>query len=324
MTKQNKRSSSHHFGLLFLLLVLLIIAGLGGAGFWWQKQQQANYLQSVNQLEHGLQQSSAQLTQLQQQQQKLAQQLLSTQTSLQGLAKNFNNNDAQWLMADVAYLTRLAYYTLQISHNVPTALALLTTADQQLSRLYEPRLLTVRKALANSITQLNAVPKLDINGIISKLAALSEQLAKLLFLLPTHKVETHKTNITQVQGWRGYLQQAWDTMRGMISIQRLQDNAMTVLSPVQQNNIRHQITALLIQAQWAVLHRESQVYQASLIQAENLVAQYFDQNSLATQAWLQSLNALRQMTVDSELPNLQALLKVVQKFTAQALDGKEK
>ena len=178
-----------------LLLLLLIAALAGAAGFGWMQWQQGMTL------EDQVQRSLAALeTKVEGQQQALLNAGQAQSTAIDQLQKQLYslrlvaNRQAEqililgsatrgdWLLAEAAYLVRLANQRLQVERSVDNPLAILETVDDIFVQLNDPELVAVRNALAVDIAALRMTEKVDREGIYLELQAISSALETLPIL----------------------------------------------------------------------------------------------------------------------------------------------
>ena len=101
------------------------------------------------------------------------------------LARFSASDRDSWLLAEAGHLLRLANQRLVMAGDPVAAQALLNSADAVLRELDDASLHTVRAAIAADIASLRAVPRVDVEGIYLRLAALLEQADTLvIFQLP--------------------------------------------------------------------------------------------------------------------------------------------
>src|SRR5512134_2765302 len=93
----------------------------------------------------------------------------SQREALEQLYADLSRGRDEAVIVEVERLITLGAQELQISGNVPTALAALQTADARLARLESPRFVPLRRVLARDIERLKAAPAVDITGIALKL-----------------------------------------------------------------------------------------------------------------------------------------------------------
>lgn len=247
--------------------------------------------------------------QAQTQQQKIA------LTNLQQLS---TGNVAIWRFAEAKYLVQLANYHLTFTRDVPAALALLETAEQRIASLNDPTLLHIRQLVANNIVALQAVPKIDLAGLLTRITALQIETARLPSIgLPPQQQpaeEDQPANLAR-SPLRKAIHDSWETLQKIVVIRRQDQQIEPLLSPEQQTYLQQNLQLILQQAQWAALRGQEDVYLSSLIQAEKWVQHYFAGNLPATQAFINAIGQLKKINVQPALPDLAPLATAVQQIT---------
>lgn len=265
------------------------------------------------------------VTALQEQAQTSTQQLSNTLTYLQQQTTQQQNTIAElqqitsskqssWLLSEANYAVRLADYKLRFMRDVPTAIALLQSADASLATLDDPNLLALRQLLAKNIADLQAVPKLDMVGILTRLTVLQQQVAQLplqVSALPTEKSTANGVVDNTLPMWRRASAQSWHTLQQLIVIRRVDKPIEPLPSVVNQAYLQQNIQLLLQQARVAVLRNQADIYQSSLQQASDWIKRYFSINVALTQSLTQNVSDLQKIDIAPSLPDLTKLEEAV-------------
>ena len=248
--------------------------------------------------------------------------------SLARMAQMTNPVD-QGVLVQADYLTRLAQLNLAYEGNVASALALLTMVDKRVATLSLPSILSVRQAISTSINQLEAVPVVDLTGVITKLNALSEQIEQLplvpnlpstpaTIVLPKKptKIDSYLTD------WKDALSTSWDALQRVIIIRHHGQAIEPLLQPAQFLYLKQNIELQLQQAQWAALHRQQALYLDSLKRATTWVNHYFTDNNVASRAIQQNLVELQKIDIAPALPDLSPTIEAIQKAQKQVYSAR--
>ena len=315
---------------LMVLFLLLAISGLGVAGWWfYQLQQKAPFVQeSLASQQVNIQRLEAQLAEerreRQSQQAALSQATSELQLNINSHARRLRElsttSRTDWLLAEAEYLIRLANQRLLTERNTKNAIALLITADEILRDLDEVDLLTVRGALSKGITALRMSSSVDREGLYLQLKALSEQLVHLPLIAPEllegDRVTLETESVTD-DGWRGQLLQGFyravDGVSELIRVRRRNAPLEPLLSPEEDQLLRHNLGLMMEQAQLALLREEQAVYQASLAKAKKWLGDYFDLNEGAKQL-VEQLSELEQQNVVQQLPDISGGLESLRDY----------
>ena len=218
-----------------------------------------------------------------------------------------------WVAAEANYLAQLASYHLYFNHDASTAIALLQAADQRIIALKSTSAIHARQILATTISTLQALPKIDLAGLLARLNALQTQATQLPLLAPTLNKPVIEMP-SKSSGWRDALLKSWEHFQQLIVIRRSEVPIKPLLSIQQQAYLQQNLQLLLQQAQWAVLNKQSKIYHHSLAQAAEWINQYFALNAPATTAMLQAINELQKIDLEPNLPNLNSLLNALEKI----------
>ncbi len=234
--------------------------------------------------------------------------------------RSTKNNKDPWVIEDAQYLTKLANINLQFNNNIPIAITLLQTANQELSDSVDIKVLAIRKTLTADILALQSVPQVDITGIYLRLSALNEQLDKLPLVtkepISTPQPITPPTDNT-LPWWKHGLQQTWQTLSQIVVVRYNPKGVAPFITPEDQGFLYQNLHALLEKSMWALLHGQAEIYRASLLQTTQWIKQYFLQDSPVTQAVLNNLDQLQQINIHPATPKITNSLQAFQEYFKQ-------
>jgi uroporphyrin-3 C-methyltransferase len=327
------RKSSSAIGWLALLLVL-VLAGAAGWYLQGMMQREAALLQRLSEIEAAasreddrleqagqrwesqLQQGLATLREESEGQAEMARSLEEQLSAVRSELSRFSANDREsWLLAEAEYLLRLANQRLIMASDTESAAALLASADGVLRELDDVSLHPVRAAVASDIAAVRAVPKVDLEGIYVRLAALAEQATGLvIFEFPEQASATREAT---ADSWQARFEQGYEEALVKLSdyiIIRRRDAPMEVLmDPQWEGLVRQNLRMLLEQAQVALLSSNQGLYEASLERASHWVAEFFQSDEAAARAMDREIRQLAGLQVAITLPDISGSLS--------ALDG---
>lgn len=303
-------------GLFITTLALILFIITFGYGYFELSRvniQLANLFSHLQTQTNSLQNDMSALQQAVQQSIQKSQDLAKQQEEIINEYKEVQKADLKkWQMIEANYLVKLANDQLQFSHNHEAALLLLKQADQILQSMTAPQELTIRQSLTKDIANLQAAPAVDTTSIFLKLSSASQQINQLPFpATPLTADTTPDEKIPEtLPWWKKGLKHSWNVLRKVIVIRKNDINSMPVVLPEEKKFLLQNLQAQLTNAMWAVLQRNSKVYQTSLVLAVDWIKQYFDQNARATQATLQNLSELSKMNVESKSVDLTNTLQL--------------
>lgn len=235
------------------------------------------------------------------------------------LARFSASDRESWLLAETGHLLRLANQRLVMAGDPVAAQALLDSADSVLRELDDPALHAVRAAVAADIAELRAVPKVDVEGIYLRLAALIEQADGLvIFQFPQ---QPEPVSEEMAQGWRDRLQQGYKAALSQLSdyiIIRRRDMPMQALmDPQWEGLVRLNLRMLLEQAQIALLSGNQALYGASLERALQWVSQFQDADTATAEAIAAQVRHLATLTIQIPQPNISRSQQALDEAMAQ-------
>ena len=316
-----------------ILLLLLIAALAASAWFGWMQWQQRTILE--DQIQRGLATLDAKVERQQQAVSNAGQgqsrEIEQLQKQLYSLRLVTNRQAEQililgsatrgdWLLAEAAYLVRLANQRLQVERSVDNPLAILETVDNIFVQINDPELLAVRNALAVDIAALRMTEKVDREGIYLELQAISSAL-ETLAILESH-ADPEALQAAQAAQAVGSAKQAPSSLAetlerftekfgNLIVLQKREQPIEPLLSGAEQTMVRQNLYLLLEQAQSALLREEQSIYSSNLSKAEMLLRRYFQLNS-ESEATIARLQSLTDQAVSQTVPDISGSQSAIQ------------
>lgn len=318
----SKSRSGAVLGGVAILLALGLTGGLYLHGHKNAVAQQAELAQLKQQL-------ASALSKIDQTSSKDAEQLAAldqTQQRLQGEMQGLQNrvldlNDKRpndWMLAESEYLVRMAGRKLWLEHDLVSAITLLGNADERIAALNDPSLMPIRKALAEDITKLKGMPRIDREGLTLKLAALSDQIELLplsTVSMPEAKAEPDQAVSANPDEWESNLKKNWVKFtENFVTIRRRDGAVEALLSPQQEIFLRENLKTKLLQAQLSVYREQQALYEDSLDKAQRWLTQYFDTDNSATRYMQGEIDKLKGEQIQIDYPaqfKTQAMLEQV-------------
>lgn len=234
---------------------------------------------------------------------------------LDQLSQEQETDDRDWLHAEAAYLLRLANQRLQLEGDVDGAAALLRTADARLVDADNPALITVRRAIANELAALDAVPQVDRTGLYLALHAQQERISGLRLSQEieeravTSSIEQPPTGTFQRQ-----LARFGEELKDLVAVRHHDEALEALVTPEQESYLRQSLRLVLEQTQLALLNEEKALYDASIDKALELLNGYYDTTREETQSVIARLEELKQAEVKPELPDISASQQELARF----------
>ena len=315
-----------------LLLILIVIVSLAAAGWlgWAQWQQWATVAEGFNARLDSLDRSYISIQQQSQQAEKRqSKDIEQVQRGLSNIQLRLNNQGkrlaelgattrSDWLLAEAAYLARLANQRLQTERSTKNPLALLKNVDVILKQLDDPELLPLRRAVATDITALRLAGEVDTSGLYLELSALEESIDRLVILKPIAEpaVVAKQPEITVEQPkLQGLITGFVDGVSQLIRISQRDQPIEPLLQANEEGVVRHNLRLMLEQAQSAVMREEQAIYSHSLDKAQRWLAQYFQLNTDA-EVIKQRLASLSEQEIVQQLPDINGSLQAIETLIA--------
>lgn len=313
---------------LKLLLTLIVVAGLVVAGWfgWTQWHQRVTATENFSARLDSLDRSYVTIAQQSQKAEKRqSKDIEKVQRGLSNIQLRLNNQGkrlaelgsttrSDWLLAEAAYLARLANQRLQTERSTKNPLALLENVDVILKQLDDPELLPLRGAVAIDVTALRMAGEVDAAGLYLELNALAESIDQLVILKPTAEaaVVTNQPQAALEQPkLQGLITGFVDGVSQLIRVTQRDQPIEPLLQANEEAIVRHNLRLMLEQAQSAVMREEQAIYSKSLGKAQRWLAQYFQLNPNA-EVLQQRLGSLSEQEIIQQLPDINGSLQAIE------------
>jgi len=330
-TPKRHRHRKHRFPWITAFALLLVMV-LGAGNYWLYRQGEA-LQQTVSRLgslhsntEQQLSEIKNEIESTQEQQRESNQNIQHNEASQQSLLESMNRMSEQmkalasakgkdplfWRASEVEYLLSVANHSLLLARNVDTAKTALQDADKRLKQIGDPGLIPVRNKISQEINMLNSLSMPDIAGIAAQLNSLSTNLSQLPFIKSEYEQKplTEQQNKSGFTGFGNAFKQLWhDVASGLFQIQRTDKPVEPLLPPDEKQYLLHNLKLKLEQARIALLQRQSQMFQNNLLEIEQWVKQYFDQESPAVEELLKSVQSYHATDLNPNLPDISGSLR---------------
>lgn len=314
--------------LIFVLSCIIAFVALGIAAytFFLNKQLhdqlsevQNNFSTHLQQLEQKQDQAQELINAKTNNAEELQKQL---QTKFENLSKQLQNamnqqfyQNQDWLLLKARYYLELAQINAHWSNGADSTIALLRQADQLLKQLNGPKILDIRQAVAKDIAQTQALPSVDIAGLLSQLDAAQSSINDLGVPLPVSEKVTSTENTTSPANnsptWRTRLQNSMNVLEKLVVIRRHEREIKPLISPAFEAILKEKLRLNLQEAQWAILNNEPFVYQLVLKQAIDSLKTNFNANTPNTAALIKKLTELQQTNITQKKPHIGSALPML-------------
>ncbi len=353
----DKGSTTQRLPMILAASALVIVAAglIFGYRYWSEMKhtlsdlntalQQANSEQTAlsQKLQQAQKEAEAQREKIEQQGEALAaqhQSLLEAKTaakladeqlyrSLGEIQTRLGGKESQWRVAEAEYLLRVANHRLGLMTDPATALEALKSADDRLGATGDPGWTSVRDLIAKEITQLTALPRVDVAGISSQLMALSSQIDALplkdegvSMVAPAERSnEIAALNEGETFNLERALEDFWQGFKSMMVIRHHDRPVSAMLPPEQRYFLLQNLRLKLEAAKAALMGRNQSLYGENLAAAAEWSAAYFDTEDPAVVGFREQLEDLAKREIAPALPDISASLMALQARRQRVSEG---
>lgn len=255
--------------------------------------------------------------------QKLAARQESLEQGMQGLREQLGREHHDWVVAESDYMLRFAQRRLLLEHDVRGALIALHSVDALLAEGANPLYLPVREQLRGEIQSLEALPRVDVDGIALELSGLSKQVDTLPLAtarrdLASAPAEQQQPAAAEDPAESGFLNTLWrgikDMFRGMVTVRRVDQKIQPMLPPEQSYFLGQNLRLRLETARLALLRGDTAVYQENLKTAAAWISEYYDSSDAAVKYNRDTLTRLAQINIAPALPEIGTSLRTLERI----------
>ena len=333
------RSSGGISGVLGVLLALIAIGMASYSIYRMLQPQPAPVMgQSVQQLIQGQAAQQQQIEALGQELQGLTTVMNDQQLGAAAAAENANKTRAQlrdemlalvgttsqdWLMAEVEYLLRLANQRVLMERDPQGAIALLRAADDIVRDARGTTGFNLREAIALDLGQLEAVARVDVDGVYLQLSVLARQVDQLRqkkshfeVSAPVPVVPTITTLAWTERLWLR-VEDAGRRLASLVDYRRGVTAVTPILPPKEEYYLRQNLVLKFQLAELALLRGDQAIYSNALAEAGQWIKQYFDLDNTQTQVVQAGIEKLQRIDIAGQMPDISGSLEVARQLMAK-------
>ena len=242
--------------------------------------------------------------------------------ALEEMYRELSRSADDRVLSEVEQMLVLASQQLQLAGNVRGALAALQAADQRLARAEKLAAAPLRRAIAQDMERLKAVPVVDTVGLAVKIDQIITQADTLPLPIAESSAPRNVARAKPLEetGFVRVARDFWDEMKGLVRIRELDTPDAALLSPSQSYFLRENLKLRLLAARMALVARDEPTFREDLRAAQAWTAKYFDPKAKPTVAALAALKQVAESQIAIAVPDINASLGAVR--TARALREK--
>ncbi|WP_455200807.1 uroporphyrinogen-III C-methyltransferase [Kaarinaea lacus] len=334
--KTKKPRKKITFSWVFSFAALLIV-GLGAGNYWQyqQGQQLSQLLEQMGQRQSELDQQlnivDKQVNEIQNQQESIATKVGQNENGQRSVIASLDQMSQQlkslstakgkeplfWRVSEVEYLLSVANIRLVLERDVLTAKTALADADKRLRVIGDPGLIPVREKISNEINQLNNVSLPDVPGLAAQISSIIDEVGQLPFVKKSVSLEPMPAEESdkEFSGVGNLAKTVWsDLVDGLFKVQRSDEPIEPLLPPEEKHYLVHNLRLKLEQARFSLLKNETELFRKNLVDVEQWVQNYFDQQDASVSHLLQTVQELKQVELQPTLPDISASLREIRSW----------
>ena len=239
---------------------------------------------------------------------------------LEDLMQSLSRSRDENLVVDIESAIRLAQQQSQLTGSVQPLLAALQSSQLRLTKVAQPRLAPVSRAIVRDIEQIKATPVTDTPTLLIKRDELVRAVDNLALL---NAVGTSVANnpatkpapetlswarAISMSWWEKMLNDLWRNAQGLVRISRIDKPEASLLAPEQSYFVRENLKLRLLNVRLAVLARHFESAQADMNQVTRDLNKYFDVVSGQGPLTLALAREVLAQSKNTEIPRIDATL----------------
>jgi uroporphyrin-3 C-methyltransferase len=235
-------------------------------------------------------------------------------SQLEELMQSLSRSRDENLVVDIESAIRLAQQQAQLTGSVQPLLAALNSAEQRLTKVAQPRLAPVLRALTRDIERIKTTAVADTPALLFKLDELVRAVDALSLLNAVgQKVEpktaqavpaTSWAKAISMSWWEKVLSDIWADAQNLIRVSRIDKPEASMLAPDQSYFVRENLKLRLLNARLGLLARHFDAVQSDMKQANDDLVRYFDMQTRQGQTTLALAREVLAQAKQIEIPRV--------------------
>jgi uroporphyrin-3 C-methyltransferase len=235
-------------------------------------------------------------------------------SQLEELMQSLSRSRDENLVVDIESAIRLAQQQAQLTGSVQPLLAALTSAEQRLTKVAQPRLAPVLRAVTRDIERIKATAVADTPALLFKL----DELVRVVDTLPLANAVGHAAQPAAAQSvpatswakaismswWEKVWSDIWSDAQSLIRVSRVDHPEASMLAPDQSYFVRENLKLRLLNARLGLLARHFDAVQSDMKQANDDLMRYFDMQTRQGQSTLTLAREVLTQSKQIEIPRV--------------------
>jgi uroporphyrin-3 C-methyltransferase len=208
-------------------------------------------------------------------------------SQLEELMQSLSRSRDENLVVDIESALGLAQQQADLTGSVQPMLSALLAAQKRLSKLPQPRMSPVLRAIQHDIDRLQSASLTDVPGVLirlDELVLLVETLPAVNAVGPSRRSAQNPDRssmrswgeIWADRDWAAVGQRMWSEVTGLVRVSRIEEPESVLLSPEQSFFARENLKLRLLNARLSLLARQTITARNDLTMAERDMNQFFD------------------------------------------------
>ena len=241
---------------------------------------------------------------------------------LEDLMQSLSRSRDENLVVDIESAIRLAQQQSQLTGSVQPLLAALQSSQMRLTKVAQPRLAPLLRAIVRDIEQIKATPVTDTPTLLIKIDELVRAVDNLVLLnavgasgVNNAAIKTATASETlswaraiSMSWWEKMLNDLWRNAQGLVRISRIDRPEASLLAPEQSYFVRENLKLRLLNVRLAVLARHFESAQADMNQVTRDLNKYFDVSSGQGPLTVALTRDVLAQSKNTEIPRIDATL----------------
>ncbi len=232
--------------------------------------------------------------------------------ALEALYLELTRNRDERVLAEVEQILLIASQQLQLAGNVKAALIALESADSRLQRADSAQFNALRRAIRRDTERLKSTPYVDVVGMSFRLDAIDHEVDGFPLSMYERPTEDKPAAVrTDESAMARLAREAWEDVRSLVRIQRIDRDEVPLISPPQAFFLRENLRLRLMSGRVALLAHEEDSFKADMRGASDWLRRYFDGRDRKVSEALATLKQLTAAEVTIEVPDISGSLEAV-------------
>lgn len=247
--------------------------------------------------------------------------------------------DQTLLLNDLRRLINMANQELSLFGNVSSAISILSSVQTMLKTQNAPTLKALYQAVMTDVARLRAAPQIDLTGLSAKLDSLIALTTKSPLMAPVAleapraadaaakaPTASETANVGSQSPSDPWWRIAYDKtldwtvqttsiltreFAELVSIRKANDPQALLLTSEQSVQLRANVRAILLNAQLALMMRQSDIWRSELTEVQSILNTRYDTQALDTKASLKLVDELLSAPVTIQVPTISATLNAL-------------